>query len=72
MYNEYIERLRDNFHIMLCMSPIGATLRERALKFPSMVTCCTLVWFDSWPEEALKDVAIQFMNRLEESQLDSH
>ena len=27
MYNEYIERLRDNFHIMLCMSPIGSTHR---------------------------------------------
>jgi dynein heavy chain, axonemal len=69
MYQEYIERLRDNFHIILCMSPIGSTLRERALKFPSMVTCCTLVWFDSWPAEALSDVAKQFMNRLDESEL---
>ena len=34
-----------------------------------MVTCCTLVWFDSWPAEALADVATQFMDRLAESLL---
>jgi dynein heavy chain len=64
MYNEYIEQLRDNFHIILCMSPIGGTLRDRCLKFPSLISCCTLVWFDSWPEQALSEVATQFLGRM--------
>ena len=57
IYQTFIERVRDNFHIILCMSPVGDTLRIRCRKFPSLVTCCTLDWFDSWPEEALLSVS---------------
>ena len=53
----YIESLRDQFHIMLCMSPVGELLRVRSRMFPSLINCCTLNWFDSWPYEALVSVA---------------
>jgi len=44
------ERVREKFHITLCMSPVGDTLRVRCRMFPSLVNCCTLNWFDRWPE----------------------
>lgn len=61
IYDEYIGQLRNNFHIILCMSPVGDLLRTRCRKFPSLVNCCTLDWFFRWPEEALLGVAAQFM-----------
>jgi dynein heavy chain, axonemal len=39
------------------MSPLGDIFRQRLLKFPSLVNCCTLDWFSEWPEEALISVA---------------
>ncbi len=59
----YISRLRDNFHIIMCMSPIGDQLRIRCRKFPSLVNCCTLDWFDNWPAQALQDVAHSILEK---------
>jgi len=66
---QYIESLRDNFHIILCMSPVGEQLRVRSRMFPSLINCCTLDWFDSWPQEALNSVASQFLQRIPDSEL---
>ena len=37
--------------------------------FPSLINCCTLDWFDSWPYEALVSVANQFLKRIPSSEL---
>ena len=39
----YIYLVRENLHIVLCMSPIGAGFRTRCRMFPSLVNCCTIV-----------------------------
>lgn len=57
IYSTFVERVRDNLHIILCMSPVGEALRVRCRQFPALVNCCTLDWFSSWPEEALVSVA---------------
>ena len=49
----FVHRVRDNLHVVLCMSPVGDTLRVRCRQFPSLVNCCTLDWFAPWPESAL-------------------
>lgn len=49
----FTNRVRENLHICLCMSPVGDTLRVRCRQFPSLINCCTLDWFSKWPEEAL-------------------
>ena len=66
---QYIESLRDHFHIILCMSPVGEQLRVRSRMFPSLINCCTLDWFDSWPYEALVSVANQFLRRTPDEEL---
>jgi dynein heavy chain len=66
LYSSYIERVRDYFHIIMCMSPVGDSLRIRCRKFPSLVNCCTLNWFDSWPEDALYNVSSKFISNLED------
>jgi len=46
----FVEGVRNNLHIILCMSPIGNSLRVKCRQFPSLVDCCTLNWFSSWSE----------------------
>jgi len=52
-YETFVEMTRQNLHIIFCTSPVGDTLRIRFRKFPSLINCCTLNWFNNWPEEAL-------------------
>lgn len=53
----YNHLVRENLHIVLCMSPIGSGFRTRCRMFPSLVNCCTIDWFNAWPEDALFSVA---------------
>jgi len=62
---EFVKRVRENFHIVLCMSPIGDDLRVRCRQFPSLVNCCTLDWFDKWPPEALLFVSRTFLKEVD-------
>ncbi|OUW47187.1 MAG: hypothetical protein CBD47_05050 [Synechococcus sp. TMED187] len=61
----FISRVRENLHIVLCMSPVGSAFRVRCRMFPSLINCCTIDWFDRWPEEALQSVSQQFFEALD-------
>ena len=65
LFNMFIERVKDQIHIVLAMSPIGDALRTRLRMFPSLVNCCTMDWFPSWPDDALTIVARRFLNDVE-------
>lgn len=53
----FFDRIRTNLSIILCMSPIGKDLFSYCRMYPSLVNCCTINWFLTWPYEALKEVA---------------
>ncbi|BFZ25685.1 hypothetical protein BsWGS_28724 [Bradybaena similaris] len=57
IYDFCISRVRNNLHIVLCMSPVGSAFRSRCRMFPSLVNCCTIDWFVEWPKEALLGVS---------------
>ncbi|KAI8893820.1 dynein heavy chain and region D6 of dynein motor-domain-containing protein [Globomyces pollinis-pini] len=65
LYNQFIFRCKENLHIVLCMSPIGEAFRNRLRMFPSLVNCCTIDWFQVWPEDALNMVAVKFLEDVE-------
>ncbi|NXK27218.1 DYH3 protein, partial [Arenaria interpres] len=65
MYNFFIERVKKNLHIVLAMSPIGDAFRNRLRMFPSLINCCTIDWFQSWPTDALEMVANKFLEDVE-------
>ena len=48
-------------HVVLCFSPIGDSFRIRCRKFPALINCSAIDWVHSWPEEALKSVAMRFL-----------
>lgn len=45
LFNFFVQTCRDQLHIVLAMSPIGDSFRNRVRKFPAMVNCCTIDWF---------------------------
>lgn len=57
--------MRDQLHVVLAMSPIGEAFRNRLRQFPSLVNCCTIDWFQSWPNDALTIVAQRFLDDVE-------
>lgn len=57
----FIGRCKTKLHIVLCFSPIGSSFRIRLRLYPSLVNCCTIDWYDSWPEDALEMVAHYYM-----------
>eukprot|EP01043_Picozoa_sp_COSAG02_P032009 COSAG02_NODE_2120_length_9782_cov_1.807085_2_plen_2245_part_00 len=65
LYNFFIDRVRDNLHVILCFSPIGEKFRNRARMFPGLFACCSIDWFLAWPQEALADVAAKYLGRFD-------
>ncbi|XP_015421606.1 PREDICTED: dynein heavy chain 7, axonemal [Myotis davidii] len=68
LFNMFIDRCRSQLHVVLAMSPIGDAFRIRLRKFPALVNCCTIDWFQSWPEDALQAVASRFLEEIEMSE----
>ena len=61
----FVHRVRDNLHIVLCMSPVGDALRLRCRQYPSLINCMTIDWYLPWPEVALSAVASRFISNLD-------
>ena len=57
----YISEIRRNLHVVLAFSPVGDAFRTRARKFPAIVNCTVIDWFQPWPHEALFSVGKRFM-----------
>ena len=53
----FIDLVRENLHLCLCMSPANPKFAKRARLFPGMVSGCTINWFLTWPQDALVAVS---------------
>ncbi|GBP05920.1 Dynein heavy chain 7, axonemal [Eumeta japonica] len=70
LYAYFVSIVRDQLHIVLTMSPAGTSLRTRIRKFPALVNCCTIDWFQEWPPDALLAVATRFLKDVDLTELE--
>uniref|UniRef100_A0A672VBH7 Dynein axonemal heavy chain 17 n=1 Tax=Strigops habroptila TaxID=2489341 RepID=A0A672VBH7_STRHB len=61
----FIERVRRQLKVALCFSPVGSRLRVRSRRFPAIVSCVAIDWFQEWPREALESVSLRFLRETE-------
>ena len=65
LFRLLIERVRNNLHVVLCMSPIGDAFRNPNPQYPAFVNCTTIDWFQEWPKDALLEVAERYLEGVE-------
>lgn len=60
----FFTRVQSNFHMMILMSKTGDNLRNYCRMYPGLVNNTTMIWFMSWPQEALIEVADRYLEVL--------
>ncbi len=50
MWTGFVNRVRDNLHVLLALSPVGDAFRSRCRRFPSLLAATTIDWFSEWPQ----------------------
>ncbi|VEL07675.1 unnamed protein product [Protopolystoma xenopodis] len=65
LYSLFVKRCRANLHVVIAFSPIGDAFRNRLRQFPALINCCTIDWFQSWPEDALERVGRKSLAQIE-------
>ena len=61
-WDMFINTVRDHLHVILCFSSKGDPIKVRTRRFPALVNCVVIVWFQPWPEEALTSVSKHFLS----------
>mmetsp|Transcript_34548 Transcript_34548/g.103510 ORF Transcript_34548/g.103510 Transcript_34548/m.103510 type:complete len:2592 (+) Transcript_34548:5875-13650(+) len=61
-WDYFIQQVVQNLHVILCFSPIGDPIKVRTRRFPALVNCVVIDWFQPWPEEALVSVSNRFLS----------
>eukprot|EP00928_Gymnodinium_smaydae_P048232 TRINITY_DN3222_c2_g2_i2.p1 TRINITY_DN3222_c2_g2~~TRINITY_DN3222_c2_g2_i2.p1 ORF type:complete len:3935 (+),score=1014.18 TRINITY_DN3222_c2_g2_i2:1731-11807(+) len=61
MFGFFISRVRENLHVVFCLSYIGNNFKDYCRMYPSLISCTTCVWLLPWPAEALTEVALKFL-----------
>lgn len=61
LFDFFLDKVRKNFHLCLCFSPVGDAFRIRARMFPAVINCTSMDYFHEWPRDALIDVATRFL-----------
>jgi len=57
----FLNKIKDQLHVILAFSPVGTKFRTRASMFPSLFSQCSIDWFLPWPIAALVDVSGRFI-----------
>uniref|UniRef100_A0A8D2N608 Dynein axonemal heavy chain 17 n=1 Tax=Zonotrichia albicollis TaxID=44394 RepID=A0A8D2N608_ZONAL len=65
----FIERVRRQLKVALCLSPVGPKLRLHSRRFPALASCTTMDCFQPWPRQALESVSLRFLRDMDTLQV---
>jgi len=65
IYEWFFNRVKDNLHLSICMSPVGESFRNYCRQYPALINNTTIDWFMPWPEEALIEVAQKYLSAID-------
>ncbi|KAK1801742.1 hypothetical protein P4O66_022373 [Electrophorus voltai] len=68
LFAYFVNRCRENLHIVVAFSPIGDAFRNRLRQFPSLINCCTINWFQVGE---MKKELVDLQPKLEKAKIDN-
>ncbi|CAD8148668.1 unnamed protein product [Paramecium octaurelia] len=57
LWELFVKQCKANLHLIIYLSPVGDKLKTRLRNFPSLVSCTSILWMESWSQQALQQVA---------------
>ena len=64
-WDHFLTTVKKNLHVVMCFSPVGEEMKTRAKRFPALVNCTVIDWFQPWPKDALFSVGSKFLKEVE-------
>jgi dynein heavy chain len=64
LYAQLLQTAYDSMHLIICMDPYASKMRDVMASYPSLLSRCTVDWFQDWPEETLQQMAEQHLPSL--------
>lgn len=61
LYNLFISVIRQQLHIVLCISPINENYRDIIRNYPSFINSCTIDWLHPWQNDTLSSITQRFL-----------
>jgi len=58
----FASRCSECLHIVICLPPTGAVLREMFRSMPVLLNRCVVDWFDDWPASGLVNVTERLLS----------
>ena len=65
-WEQFLSNSKINMHLVLCVSPIGDSLKLRLRNFPSLVNCSSIIWYLPWTNDSLKIIGMDALQSNEE------
>lgn len=65
IFEYFLQRVKKRLHLVISTSPVGQHFRHRCRLYPSLINCCTIDWYDTWPLNALQSVAASFLETID-------
>jgi dynein heavy chain len=62
----FLSNCKANMHLVLCVSPIGDSLRLRLRNFPSLVNCSSIIWYLPWANDSLRIIGMDALQSNED------
>ena len=57
LFSLFVQRLKENLHLVLAMSPTSDKFKKDIVKYPALLNCCHINWVARWPDDALNFVS---------------